>query len=188
MNSITYKLHELFNSQRRFKFPFQHLENLIPQNGIYILFEENEKFESLDRIVRVGTHTGNNQLRSRMNQHFVNENKNRSIFRKNIGRCILNKASSSYLPLWELDITSKSEKERNLKIIDPLFEKQIEKQISDYLQSHFSFCAFQVSSKEERIFWESKIISDVFHKLCQWSKRFGDQGWLSMPFDGLFYS
>ena len=32
---------------------------------------------------------------------FVKENKNRSIFRKNIGRCLLNKDQSEYLPLWE---------------------------------------------------------------------------------------
>ena len=43
--------------------------------------------EKMDRIVRIGTHTGENQLRSRLMQHFVKENKNRSIFRKNIGRC-----------------------------------------------------------------------------------------------------
>jgi hypothetical protein len=91
MTTLTFRLHKLFNDQRRFYFPFNQQKKEIPQNGIYIIFENGEKFGDLDRIVRVGTHTGDGQLRSRLNQHFVKENKNRSIFRKNIGRCMLNK-------------------------------------------------------------------------------------------------
>lgn len=161
MTSMTFKLHLLFNEHKRFKFPFKHRENEIPNNGIYIVFENGEKFGDLDRIVRVGTHTGDKQLRSRLNQHFVMENKNRSIFRKNIGRCFLNKENSHYLPLWELDTTSKEEKEKNIKLLDREFEKQIEKRISDYIQTNLSFCVFQVETKEKRLFWESKIISTL---------------------------
>src|SRR5678815_2344808 len=105
MNNIAFELHRIFNKQKRFSFPFDKVIDDIPLNGIYIIFENGEKYKNLDRIVRVGTHTGNNQLRSRLNQHFVKENKNRSIFRKNIGRCLLNKEGSDYLPLWALDIT-----------------------------------------------------------------------------------
>jgi len=161
MTSLTFKLHLLFNEQKRFAFPFKHRENEIPNNGIYIVFENGEKFGDLDRIVRVGTHTGDKQLRSRLNQHFVMENKNRSIFRKNIGRCFLNKENSPYLPLWELDTTSRAEKEKNIKLLDRDFEKQIEKRISDYIQTNLSFCVFQVDTKEQRLFWESKIISTL---------------------------
>lgn len=161
ITSLTFKLHLLFNEQKRFAFPFKHRENEIPNNGIYIVFENGEKFGDLDRIVRVGTHTGDKQLRSRLNQHFVMENKNRSIFRKNIGRCFLNKENSPYLPLWELDTTSRSEKEKNIKLLDRDFEKQIEKRISDYIQTNLSFCVFQVDTKEQRLFWESKIISTL---------------------------
>ena len=82
------EIHNLFNNTKRLKFPFN--EEEIPLNGIYILFEKNEFAHNLDRIVRVGTHTGDNQLRARLNQHFVKENKDRSIFRKNIGRALLN--------------------------------------------------------------------------------------------------
>jgi hypothetical protein len=106
MNSIVFELHKFFNEQRRYSFPFHAHKNEIPKNGIYIIFEIGESFKNFDRIVRVGTHTGNNQLYSRLNQHFVKENKNRSIFRKNIGRCLLNKAGNPYLKVWELDTTS----------------------------------------------------------------------------------
>ena len=161
MRNIAEELHELFNKQRRFTFPFKKFVKEIPENGIYIIFENGEKIGNLDRIVRVGTHTGNNQLRSRLNQHFVKENKNRSIFRKNIGRCFLNKENHPYLNLWELDITAKAEKEKNLKLLDLQFEGKIEKQISAYVQANFSFCIFQIDSKEDRLFWESKIVSTL---------------------------
>lgn len=158
---LTYRLHKLFNEQNRFSFPFKDKESKIPRNGIYVIFEKGETFNDIDRIVRVGTHTGENQLRSRLNQHFVKENKNRSIFRKNIGRCFLNKDKSKYLDLWELDITSKADKVKNLKSLDLNFEKELETRISDYIQTNLSFCVFQVNTKEQRLFWESKIVSTL---------------------------
>lgn len=161
MISLTFRLHKLFNEQNRFTFPFKDREKEIPRNGIYVIFEKGETFNGIDRIVRVGTHTGEKQLRSRLNQHFVKENKNRSIFRKNIGRCLLNKEKNKYLDLWELDITSKADKDKNLKLLDLDFEKKLEKRISEYIQTNLSFCVFQVDTKEQRLFWESKIISTL---------------------------
>ena len=161
MRSIVFELHRISNQLKRYTFPFKQFEKELPQNGIYIIFEQGEKFYDFDRIVRVGTHTGNNQLRSRLNQHFVKENKNRSIFRKNIGRCFLNKEQNPYLPLWELDTTSKFEKEKFLRLLDHEFEKQMEKRISDYVQSNLSFCVFPVETKDERLTWESKIVSTI---------------------------
>ena len=54
MKSIASRLHILFNKQKRFSFPFKQQINEIPENGIYIIFENGEKFENLDRIVRIG--------------------------------------------------------------------------------------------------------------------------------------
>ena len=158
---IVLELHQLFNKQKRFSFPFDKLIDEIPANGIYIIFEGGEKFEDLDRIVRVGTHTGLNQLRSRLNQHFVKENKNRSIFRKNIGRCFLNKEGSHYLNLWELDTTSRAGREKYWKLLDQTFEEQLEQRISEYIQTNLSFCIFQINAKEDRLFWESRIVSTL---------------------------
>ena len=159
MINIALEIHQLFNKQKRYSFPFAHFIKEIPENGIYIIFEKGEKYGEFDRIVRIGTHTGNKQLRSRLNQHFVNENKNRSIFRKNIGRCLLNKTNNPYLSLWELDITSRVDREKNQKLLDLNFEKELEKEISNYIQSNLSFCAFKIDDKVERLFWESRIVS-----------------------------
>ena len=73
------KIHRWANTLKVFKFPFD--ETRIPLNGLYILFEKGERAHGVNRIVRVGTHTGQNQLRSRLRQHFLTENKDRSIFR-----------------------------------------------------------------------------------------------------------
>jgi len=103
------KIHMLFNSMKAFNFPFN--EKDIPLNGIYVLFEKGELAHNTNRIVRIGTHTGNNQLRSRLQQHFINENKDRSIFRKNIGRALLTKDKDPFVKIWEFDLTTKKSKE-----------------------------------------------------------------------------
>jgi hypothetical protein len=166
------RLYELFNGLKRFEFPFNEKE--IPRNGIYILFEKKEKGHGLDRIVRVGTHTGNNQLPSRLRQHFINENKDRSIFRKNIGRAILNKRNDPYLKIWELDLTTKQAKEKFSPMIDPERQKEIEKEVSSYIQDNFTFVVFPVENKEKRLEIESKIISTI--SLCKECKP--SQNWL----------
>jgi len=92
--NICSEIHSIFHSSQRHAFPFN--EGDIPLNGIYVLFENGEHGHQGDRIVRVGSHTGVNQLRSRLKQHFLLENKDRSIFRKNIGRAILNKNNDPF--------------------------------------------------------------------------------------------
>ena len=130
-------------------------------NGIYILFEKGEKAHGEDRIVRIGTHTGNNQLLSRLNQHFINENKDRSIFRKNIGRAILNKRKDLFLKEWEFDLTTKEAKNKLLNLIDMKKQKKVEKEVTEYIQNNFSFIVFPLEDRKKRLEVESRIISTV---------------------------
>lgn len=158
-NLLCENLHCFFNEQKRFSFPFDSKD--LPENGIYILFEKGEMYKGMDRIVRVGTHTGQNNLRSRLEQHFINENKDRSIFRKNIGRALLNKANDPFLEYWNLDLTSKENRQKYSDKID--FEKQakIERQVTEYLQNNFSFCVIPVDIKEERLAYEEYLIKTI---------------------------
>lgn len=158
------ELHKIFNELERFSYPFENRLDEMPNNGIYAKFEKGEKHNDFDRIVRIGTDTGENNLKKRLIEHFVTENKNRSIFRKNIGRAMLNKDNNPYLKFWELDTTSKAEKERSLKYIDVDFETKTEKEISSYIKTNFSFCVFNVETKEQRLFWESKLISTLAYQ------------------------
>ena len=152
-------IHETVSKLQRFSFPFE--ENDIPLNGIYILFQKGESGHETERIVRIGTHTGENQLRSRLKQHFLNKNKDRSIFRKNIGRAILNKNNDPFLKFWELDLTTRKSKDQYSELIDFDYQKKIETDVSDFIENNFSFSVFEVNSKEERLSIESKLISTI---------------------------
>ena len=152
-------LHELVKNKRVHSFPYNEKE--IPANGIYILFERGEVSHGSDRIVRIGTHTGNDQLRSRLRQHFLIERKDRSIFRKNIGRAILNRDNDPYLEKWELDITSSKAKAKFGHIVDKAYQQSIESKVTKYIQENFFFCVLELADKDERMMMESRLISTV---------------------------
>lgn len=162
MNNKCEILHRELRRLHRYSFPFNKKD--IPANGVYILFQKGEMAHDGDRIVRIGTHTGANQLPSRLQQHFVNPNKDRSIFRKNIGRCLLNMRKDPYLEKWEFDLTSVENKRRYSHLIDKVYQDTIEDEISQYIQQEFSFVVIPIESKEQRILFEKRLISQV--SLC----------------------
>lgn len=162
MSEICAELHQCLNELPHLIFPFD--DKKIPKNGIYVLFEEGEKAHETNRIVRVGTHTGQDQLRSRLKQHFYKESKDRSIFRKNIGRAMLNRDNDPFLALWELDLMTRDARNLHEKEIDKKYLLKIERQVTEYMQSHFSFVVFEVLEKENRLRLESRLISTV--SLC----------------------
>jgi hypothetical protein len=159
VSQICHRVHELFAQLPKWEFPLD--AGRIPQNGIYILFEKAEFAHEADRIVRIGTHTGNNQLSSRLEQHFVKENKDRSIFRKNIGRAILNRDGDPFLAQWEIDLTTREAKERYAAMVDLRKLQEVEKRVTERIQGNFRFVVFRVDDKVERLRWESRIISTV---------------------------
>jgi len=140
------------------------MRRLYPFPRRSILFEKGEFAHSTNRIVRIGTHTGRDQLRSRLFQHFLNENKDRSIFRKNIGRALLNHDRDDFLKFWELDLTTRIAKDKYSDKIDFSKQKVIEKNVSKYIQDNFSFVVLKIDDKDSRLILESKIISTV--SLC----------------------
>ena len=162
MQHLCEDLHLWANALPVFTFPFD--ARALPLNGIYLLFEKEETAHGTNRIVRVGTHTGKDQLRSRLKQHFLVENKDRSIFRKNIGRALLNKDKDPFLSDWELDLTARKAKDQHSRRIDMNRQKAIEKRVSDYIQSSFRFVVVPINEKEQRLRIELRLISTV--SLC----------------------
>lgn len=143
-NSLCLSLHKLFWQLPRYHF---NTINDIPwNNGIYIMFETNENYGSGERIVRVGTHKADGRLKKRLRDHFLSQNKNGSIFRKNVGKAILYKENNPLLALWTSDRTDEA--------LD-----ETEAQVSEYLHKNISFICFPVSSKEQRLRYEEGIIS-----------------------------
>jgi len=166
MQHLCEELHVWANALPVFSFPFD--ARVLPLNGIYLLFEKGETAHGTNRIVRVGTHTGNDQLRSRLKQHFVVENKDRSIFRKNIGRALLNKDQDPFVSDWELDLTARKAKDYHSARIDMNRQNAIEKRVSDYIQLSFSFVVTPVNEREQRLRLESRLISTLSHcEICQ---------------------
>src|SRR5690606_35024880 len=87
--------------------------------------------------------------------HFVNENHDGSIFRKNIGKAILNAHCDPYLANWTID-TSKPE---NRAYLDVDKNADTERRVSKFLRENFTFTVFQVTDKVERLRMEEAIIA-----------------------------
>jgi hypothetical protein len=159
MSALCHALHHLVDQLKIHTFPFD--PELFPKNGVYVLLEKGEKAHGVNRIVRIGTHTGKDQLRSRLSQHFVSENKDRSIFRKNIGRALLNQNADSFLRDWNLDLTTAAARRMHGAHIDSKKQQTVEQQVTAYMRSNFRFVVFRINDKEQRLRWESRIISTV---------------------------
>lgn len=152
-NSVCDRLHALFCSMPRYT--WEQIAQIPFTNGIYILFEKGEQYHGMERIVRVGTHTSADRLKTRLSDHFVKENHDGSIFRKNIGKAILNAYHDPYLAVWTLD-TSKPENRTNMDVEK---NQDTERRVSKFLRENFTFTVFQVTDKHERLRMEEAIIS-----------------------------
>lgn len=154
------KIHKWANTLPRFSWSFDVCD--IPSNGVYLFFEKSEKYFNLDRIVRVGTHTGDNNLVKRLEEHLVKENKDRSIFRKNIGRALLNKGNDPFLEKWDLDQTTPENRSKvKWTLSDEMKQSDIEFSVSNYMRSNLSFACIPIDSKEERLAYEAYLIKTL---------------------------
>ena len=129
-------LHKLFNQQKIYT--YSQIDSIEFENGIYIVFEKGERYGQYNRIVRVGTHTSPNRLKNRLRDHYIRANKDGSIFRKNIGKALLNRRHDGYLRTWNYD-TSKPE---NKGYVVPVIQSKIEEEVSAYLQENTFFTVF----------------------------------------------
>ncbi|NQZ24524.1 MAG: hypothetical protein HRT53_21065 [Colwellia sp.] len=163
MNTNCEIIHSYCNRIKRYNFPFDSKE--LPKNGIYILFEKSELGHELDRIVRVGTHTGINQLIPRLKQHFLSKNKDRSIFRKNIGRAMLNEENDEFIAQWNIDLTTREARKVHEGKINKEYQDLIEEKVSNYIQDNFTFAILPVEEKEDRLMFEARLISSI--SLCK---------------------
>jgi len=135
----------------------------VPKNGIYVLFENDELGHSGDRIVRVGTHRGQNNLPGRIREHLYKTNKDRSIFRKHVGRCLLAKAGDPFLFQWELDLTAKASRALHESKVDKARLQEVEADVTRYMVDNFSFAVLRFDSGADRHDYEEALLSTVYH-------------------------
>lgn len=160
-------VHILFNNQKEYR--CEMIGDIPFKNGIYIIFEKGEHYYGYKRIVRVGTHKSLNRLQKRMKDHFIRMNKDGSIFRKNIGKALLNKDNDEYLSIWSLNTSQ----QKNRQFINKEKQKAIELSVSEYMKNNITFTVFDVEDTPIRMKLESALISllnrsNDFHQSAEW--------------------
>lgn len=125
-------LHELFNILKRFTFPCQKRIGkkwIVPHNGIYIFFEKGETITTSDgRELDRIVRVGTHEKDNRLFNRIDQH------FKGNIKSSIFRKDIGEALSTNNEEIISK------------------------YMQENLSFVVFEVATKEERLYWEEKII------------------------------
>lgn len=169
--NTTDALHQLFDSLPRLT--WLNLRDIPFENGIYVCYEKGQKYGEKDRIVRVGTHLGEDKLISRLREHFVKKDKNKSVFRKHIGRVFLAAEQPEYLPIWDKNMTLAENRYAFQQHVIPELELDLENRITEYLRQNISFVCFQVETKKERVSLEKAIIGTLaadesFHSDEEW--------------------
>lgn len=154
-DNITYRLHKLFNSMPRYN--AESLEYVSVSNGIYILFQQGEKYGLIDRIVGVGIDYQGETLKTQLQKELIAGDKNFSPLRFQLGESMLNHCKSLYLAKWEnKGYNNKFDKNRSE-------EKIMEEKISSFIKNEISFIYFAVDNKEKKIQLRNKIINTLYH-------------------------
>lgn len=163
MSKICSWLHARLESLPLFQYPFNRAD--LPEDGIYCFYEKKEAWGHggvKPRIVRIGTHKDGN-FRSRISEHYLLPNgkmnfdktmpapKDRSIFRKNLGRALLRKSGDQYVDLWEVDFTTSANRNKYRARRDIAHELMIEEKITNILRETFSFRFVSVPEEWARI-------------------------------------
>lgn len=165
-------IHSYANSLLKYREGFT-LEEL-PKNGVYLLFEENEFSHGSNRIVRVGTHKSEGGLGKRLYEHIYKPNKDRSIFRKHIGRCLLD--GDPFLEHWNICLTSRAAKLKYGDSIDFKKQQSVEEAVTNYITVKFSFAVIQVETKQKRLKVESSLLATISN--CE--ECLPSMGWLGL--------
>lgn len=151
-------LHAVVNGLTRFEFPPP--ERQVASNGLYFIFERGECAHGADRIVRVGSHTGHGNLLARLREH-VTHNKDRSIFRKNVGRALLAKVHDPFLDDWNRDLTSHAARERFSARIDMTKQTQVEDDVTRYIRANMTLCTISTPGQDIALELEKRCIGTV---------------------------
>lgn len=77
--------------------------------------------------------------------------KDRSIFRKNIGRALLHRDRDPYERMWDIDFTTRVSREMNGSRRDVEKERQIEGQVTRILREQFGFRWIELEGQERRM-------------------------------------
>jgi hypothetical protein len=177
MDDLYTYMHQYFNAQSRYTFPYneEELGKTSDKNGIYILFERGENYVDYERIVRVGSHKGKDRLVIRLGEHFLGNKQRDSIFRKHVGRCLLEQRDDGYIKHWNKPFKKRKDIEKYKNDVDLEYEMEYEHLISNYIKSNLSFTVIpKVYNSTERDRLEEGLIA----LLAQSDKRTSSTDWI----------
>lgn len=172
--SSSLMIHEWMTQLPRYH--WDQIDSVPFQNGIYIMFEMGEKLYGMDRIVRIGTHRANGRLKERLKDHFLKENKDGSILRKNVGLSLLHRERDPFEVIWALDWSKPSIKNEYANGTQLGHKKAIEGAVSSYLRNNLSFTCIFVENEEDRLRIEEALIATLskasdFESSSEWLGR-----------------
>lgn len=75
----------------------------------------------------------------RLNEHLFTPNKDRSIFRKHVGRCLLVQRNDLFLKFWEIDLPTKEQREKSGHLVDKKYLADVERDVSRYINENCCF-------------------------------------------------
>lgn len=190
MSEVCRWLHEQLEPLPLLCYPFR-LDQL-PPNGIYAFYETGETWGhggDKPRIVRIGTHK-DGDFRSRIKEHFLlNDARrmqfdasrpaphDRSIFRKNLGRALLRKANDPYLNVWNLDLTTRRNRDLNRHRRDIPKEQAVEAEVTRLLRETFAF-RFVIIDEQAARMGTSGLESALIGTLARCGACQPSPGWL----------
>ena len=153
------KLHFLFNNMK--VYTYKDLDDIPFTNGIYVILDKYEKYNAMKRIVRIGSHEGENRLIIRLKKHFKDGAKDESIIRKNIGRAILYYNKNDYLSVWNINYSDRRNQVKYNHLRNMELENKLERLISYYMIERFEIVCFEVMETKERVRLEEGLISTL---------------------------
>jgi hypothetical protein len=173
MSDLCKLLHEEIARLPLIKFPFNPEE--LPDCGIYFFYEKGEYWGHggrQPRIVRIGSCKDGN-FQSRISDHYLFDQrrmdfdsqkpapKDRSIFRKNLGRALLAKQKSDYSGIWERDFTKRDERRRFGHLRNIRLEQNLERQITRKIRETMTFRFIAIKNQMGSKGLESRFIGTV---------------------------
>jgi hypothetical protein len=135
MSETSQYLHHKFSRLHRFRREGD-LDDGVPDHGVYVVFERGEHAHGVERIVRVGTNAGKAILASRIREHY-RANKDRSIFRKHVGRALLK--DDPFLDEWDIDLTTREAGENYAGKMVMVKLAKVESEVTYHMKENISF-------------------------------------------------
>ena len=144
-----------------------------PKNGLYIMFEKEERSHNDKRIVRIGINT-KGELANRLINHY----KHNTVFCRHIGSCLLKIDQQD-----ENTIKEYYEKKRNDLVLNNNGNHhniswnsgdKLTTVIHNYIRENISFCVMQIDNLEQRKEMEKRLIELV----CNCKNCFKSKNWL----------